>query len=307
MLDEADDERRDPPGKYIAVGIVLLVGVVIAVSVVGLFYLGKADTDDADVAVATNDYFRALNDGDENEACELQTDDSPECRESLSGLFEQFDELEFDDIDISDIEIDDDDVTATASVSFLLKVNDEEAKCEDVQLAYFKEDNDWRIADLPGCQASLALLGPTINDDAADSDVEVVTLGDEDQAAISEAVSSYLEGFAADDLDAICALESQGFEDNLPEGQSCDTFYEELLATIGALDYQEISVEGAVGIGDAEHASALVTYTSVLDGEEQLCEALTWLLVKEEGEWLIDQRPNCTQIGEPEPEEEESE
>ena len=141
------------------IGIFLLVGGVTAVSILGLFFLGDADTDDADIAIAIEDYLRAFSDDDAAEACELESDAFRESREgdcetTYEEILASIEDLEYEDVDVSNIE--DDDETGSAVVSYRRVLNDEELDCEDLAYGMVEDEGDWLIDSREECESEIA-------------------------------------------------------------------------------------------------------------------------------------------------------
>lgn len=157
MASSASEPRSFHPG--VVLGIVLVIGAVIAVSVVGLFFVGDADTDDADIAIAIEDYLRAFSDDDADEACELESEAfratrEADCETAYEEILASIDDLEYEDVDVSDIE--DDDVTGSALVSYTRVIDDEEVECEDLAFTMVEDDGDWLIDSREDCTAEVA-------------------------------------------------------------------------------------------------------------------------------------------------------
>ena len=130
-----------------------------AVSIIGLFFLGDADTDDADIAIAIEDYLRAFSDDDAGEACELESHAFRESREAdcetaYEEILASIDDLEYEDVDVSNIE--DDDETGSAVVSYTRVINDEDLDCEDLRYEMVEDDGDWLINDREECATEVA-------------------------------------------------------------------------------------------------------------------------------------------------------
>jgi hypothetical protein len=143
----------------VVLGIFLVVGGVIAVSVIGLFFVGDADTDDASIAIAIEDYLRAFSDDDVVEACELESDAFRESREGdcetvYGEILASIEDLEYEDVDVSQIE--DDDVTGSAVVSYRRVIDEEELDCEDLVYSMVEDDGDWLIDGREECGAEVA-------------------------------------------------------------------------------------------------------------------------------------------------------
>ncbi|HEX5939262.1 MAG TPA: hypothetical protein VFZ12_02795 [Dehalococcoidia bacterium] len=143
----------------IVLGIVLVIGGVIAISVIGLFFVGDADTDDADIAIAVQDYLEAFSDDDPAEACELETDAFKEsreadCEQAYEEILASINDLEYEDVDVGEIE--DDDETGTARVSYTRVIDDDEVECDDLAFNLVNVDDDWLIDSRDECAAETA-------------------------------------------------------------------------------------------------------------------------------------------------------
>jgi Ran GTPase-activating protein (RanGAP) involved in mRNA processing and transport len=143
----------------VALGIVLVVGVVAVISILGLFFVGDADTDDANIAIAIQDYLRAFSDDDVTEACELETESfrdsrDADCETAYEEILASIDDLEYEDVEVSDIE--DDDETGSASVSYTRVIEDEELDCQDLAYSLIEDEGDWLIDSRDECATEAA-------------------------------------------------------------------------------------------------------------------------------------------------------
>lgn len=143
----------------IVLGIVLLVGGVMAISVLGLFFVGDADTDDADIAIAVQDYLRAFSDDDPAEACELETDAfkasrETDCEQAYEEILAGIDDLDYEEVNVSEIE--DDDEIGSASVSYTRVIDNDEVECQDLAFNMVNVDDDWLIDSRDECAAEIA-------------------------------------------------------------------------------------------------------------------------------------------------------
>jgi hypothetical protein len=132
----------------VIIGIFVVVGAVTAVSVIGLFFVGDADTDDGEIALAIEDYLRAFSDDDTGEACELESDAFREsrdadCETAYDEILASIEDLEYEDVDVSDIE--DDDETGSAVVSYTRVIGEDGLDCEDLRYEMVEDDGDWLI------------------------------------------------------------------------------------------------------------------------------------------------------------------
>jgi hypothetical protein len=147
-------EARDPHAfnPVAALIIIAVVGLVVVISIIGLFFVGDADVDDANVALTIDEYLDEIHDEDVEKICELENRPGEECEAEYERAFAESEDIEFEELDISDIQIDED--QATASVSVIRKVGDEENECNDAAFALERDpedDEEWFIVTPGAC------------------------------------------------------------------------------------------------------------------------------------------------------------
>jgi hypothetical protein len=123
--------------------------------------------------------------------------------------------------------------------------------------------------------AVVSILGLFFLGDADTSDADVATT-----------VREYLVAFEDGDSAEACKLESATLR-----GTACVAGYDEQLAGIEDLEYEEVDIEDIEVEG--ENASALVSFTRHLDDSELACDDLDYMLVEEEDDWKINSREEC--------------
>ncbi|MEX2237801.1 MAG: hypothetical protein WEB00_09730 [Dehalococcoidia bacterium] len=114
---------------------------------------------------------------------------------------------------------------------------------------------------------------------------------DTDDADIAVTIRDYLTAFEDKDSAEACDLESEGFQRSQEEGQSCEEFYDGLLAGFDELEYEDVGISEIEFEDDT--GSALVSYRRITDGEELDCEDIGYAMAKEDGDWKVAGRGTC--------------